>query len=142
MITGLAVACLVTGIVDGDTLKVRCGAEPQATIRIWGIDAPEKRQAFGERSRQALAELCAERTARVTPDTTDRYGRTVARVECAGVDVSLHMVDNGLAWTFTRYTKDADLLRAQQKARADRLGLWAADAPTAPWEWRRPSPDR
>jgi endonuclease YncB( thermonuclease family) len=79
------VFCLVVAITDGDTIKVRCGDESQATVRLAEIDAPEKRQAWGERSRQHLAQLCYERRAEVKPQTTDRYGRTVARVSCAGL---------------------------------------------------------
>ena len=52
--------CLVIGISDGRTLTARCGesdAYEQVTVRLQGIDAPERKQPFGERARQALAEL-------------------------------------------------------------------------------------
>lgn len=85
--------CLVVAITDGDTLKVRCGQEgayEQVTIRLAEIDSPERKQSFGNRSKDALGALCHEAIATIKPQTKDRYGRTVARVECKGV--GLHQV--------------------------------------------------
>lgn len=128
--------CLVTAISDGDTLKVRCPNQPQQTIRLAQIDAPEKRQPFGERSRQHLAQLCFGQQAGVTPRATDRYGRTVAEVQCQGRDASQAQLEAGMAWVFDRYVTDRGLYGLQEAARAARAGLWADREPVAPWEWR------
>lgn len=132
------ILCLVVGVTDGDTLKVRCGEAPQAVVRLAEIDAPEKAQPWGERSRQHLASLCFEKQAEVLPLTTDRYGRTVARVSCAGHDASGEQVQAGMAWAFTRYLKDPAIKTAEAKARAERVGLWVDASPVPPWEWRKP----
>lgn len=136
--------CLVVGIADGDTLTARCGepgAYEQVKVRIAQIDSPERRQPFGERSRQSLAALCFQQTATIRTETRDRYRRTVARVECRGVDASLHQVQTGMAWHYVRYSKDERLRDAEALARVGRVGLWAelgtAVQPVAPWEWRR-----
>ena len=134
--------CLVVGISDGDTLTVRCGAPgayQQLTVRVAAIDAPEKAQPFGQVSRQHLAGLCHQQPARISPRTTDRYGRTVADVECAGRDVARAMVAEGMAWVFDRYAAatDAHLRPLQAAAQASRAGLWRDEHPTPPWEWRR-----
>ena len=53
--------CLIVGVSDGDTLRARCGtpgAYEQVKIRLSEIDAPESKQAFGERSKQSLSDLC------------------------------------------------------------------------------------
>ena len=52
-----AYAHQVIGIADGDTLTLLVDKRP-LKIRLANIDAPEKAQAFGERSRQSLSELC------------------------------------------------------------------------------------
>jgi hypothetical protein len=56
-------SCTFICITDGDTLRARCdtpeGME-NITVRVAEIDAPEKRQAFGTRSSQHLAELRSE----------------------------------------------------------------------------------
>ena len=49
------VAGRVVGISDGDTITVLDDAQTQHKIRFAGIDAPEKGQAFGERSKQSLS---------------------------------------------------------------------------------------
>lgn len=135
-----ALLCLVVAISDGDTLKVRCG-EPgtyeQITVRVAEIDAPEKKQPFGNASRLALAALCFNQVAEIRRQTTDRYGRMVARVECQGKDASTEQVRTGMAWVFDRYVKDRGLYALQEAARAANLGLWQEDGAVAPWEWRR-----
>lgn len=135
-----AILCLVVAIADGDTLTARCGepgAYEQVKVRLAEIDAPERTQPFGNRSRQHLAELCFQQQAAIRPTTRDRYGRTVARVECQGQDANLQQVRAGMAWAYTRYLTDPAIANEQDAARAARVGLWAEREPVAPWEWRR-----
>lgn len=106
-------------------------------MRLAEIDAPEKRQPFGAQSRQHLSDLCFKTQATIHPKTTDRYGRTVARVECRGVDASAHQVQSGMAWAYTKYLTDQAIMSNELAARVDRRGLWALPDPVPPWEWRR-----
>jgi endonuclease YncB( thermonuclease family) len=120
---------------------VRCGAPGeyrQVTIRIAEIDAPEKKQPFGQRSKESLSDLCFQIEAVVTPETKDRYGRTVARVSCNGQDVSLHQARAGMAWWYVKYGRDGAIRDAEQQARAGRIGLWSDTQPLAPWVFRHP----
>src|SRR5690349_8205515 len=98
--------CLVVAIVDGDTLKVRCGERAQQVVRVAQIDAPEKGQPWAEQSRQALAGLCFMVKAEVRASGRDRYGRTVALVNCRGEDAGAAQVHAGMAWASTRYKPD------------------------------------
>lgn len=138
--TSAVLFCLVVAIADGDTLTARCGepgAYEQVKVRIAGIDAPEKAQPFGQRSRQALGDLCHRETATIRASTKDRYGRTVADVECQGRDVGRTQVAAGMAWVFDRYSEGyEDLYPLQRAAKADRRGLWSEPAPVAPWAYR------
>jgi endonuclease YncB( thermonuclease family) len=126
----------VIGISDGDTLTIQFDREP-VRVRIAEIDAPEKKQPFGTRSKQSLAELCFGKLAEITPQTKDRYGRTVARVSCNGQDVSEYQLKNGMAWVFDRYVTDRSLYGIQDEARQARQGLWSDGNPVPPWEWRK-----
>jgi len=137
-------ACLVVGISDGDTLTARCGERggyEQVRVRIAAIDAPEREQPYGQRSRQALGRLCFRQQALITPVDTDRYGRTVADVQCNGEDAGQRMVAGGWAWAYdfdgiaTR--RGGELFTLQARARAQRVGLWAGPQPTPPWQWRQ-----
>ena len=143
-LTAIAI-CLVVGIADGDTLTVRCGEEgqyQQVKIRLSAVDAPESGQAWGKRSKQHLSDLCYRVQAKVSPVDTDRYGRTVANVECRGQDAGLAQVSAGMAWFYARYgTGRSDISLAEGAARAARRGLWVdqdtATLPVAPWQWRK-----
>jgi endonuclease YncB( thermonuclease family) len=132
-----ALLCLVVGISDGDTLKVRCPDQPQMVVRLAEIDAPEKAQPFGQRSKELLSTLCFKKQAEIRPSTRDRYGRTVARVICAGTDANEAMVRTGMAWAYTRYLTDPQIRAMEIVARRERLGLWADAHPVPPWEWRK-----
>lgn len=132
-----ALLCLVVGISDGDTIKVRCSDRPQMIVRLAEIDAPEKAQPFGRRSRETLSTLCFGKQAEIRPSTRDRYGRTVARVICAGTDANAAMVRAGMAWAYTRYLTDPQIRAMEVVARRERLGLWADAHPVPPWEWRK-----
>ena len=134
-----ALICLVVGISDGDTLKVRCADQPQMTIRLTEIDAPENAQPFGRRSKEMLSELCFRKQAEVRPLTRDRYRRTVARVTCAGTDANAAMVRAGMAWAYTKYLTDPQIRALENVARREHVGLWADARPVPPWEWRRDS---
>jgi micrococcal nuclease len=136
--TGILAAAFfasVIGISDGDTLTVLHERQP-IKIRIAEIDAPEKKQPFGSRSKQALSDLCFGKKAEVFPEKTDRWGRTIARVKCEGQDASAHQVQAGMAWVYARYATDRSLYLLQDMARSGRRGLWVDAEPVAPWAWR------
>lgn len=129
-------AAQVVGVQDGDTLTAMMAGKP-VKIRLEGIDAPEKRQAFGNAAKDALAALVAGRTVHLAATGKDRYGRTLARVYADGKCVNLAMVRQGMAWHFLRYNKDADLAAAESAARKAKRGLWTDKNAVAPWDWRK-----
>ncbi|WP_448172273.1 thermonuclease family protein [Rhizobacter fulvus] len=131
--------CVVIGISDGDTLKVRCKTDQgqQAlTVRLAEIDAPEKGQPFGKRSKRHLSDLCFRRNAEIRPTARDRYGRTVARVICEGADANAAMVRSGMAWAYTRYLSDPQIQAMEVLARREYVGLWSDEGVISPWQWR------
>ncbi|WP_269514037.1 thermonuclease family protein [Brevundimonas subvibrioides] len=129
----------VVGITDGDTLTVVDAQNQQHTIRLAEIDAPERRQPWGDRSRQTLSTLAFGKTISVRQTDNDRYGRVVARLFVDGSDINRTMVEQGASWAYRRYLTDRTLIAAETRARAQRVGLWSlSDAETvAPWEWRQ-----
>lgn len=133
----------VVAISDGDTLTVLDAHRLQHKIRLAGIDAPEKRQPWGERARQSLGELVFERVVEVEIRKKDRYGRAIGRVRVDGVDVNLELLQRGLAWHYKAYEREQPeqerdaYARAEREARAGRQGLWSDARPVAPWDYRR-----
>ncbi len=67
----------VVGVRDGDTLTLLDDVKTQHKVRINGIDAPEKGQAFGERSRQSLAQMAHKKDVRSECHKIHRFGREV-----------------------------------------------------------------
>jgi micrococcal nuclease len=134
-------AAQVIRIADGDTLTVLEGHR-QVKIRLANIDAPEKRQAYGNRSRQNLAALCFRKDATYEIQDKDHYGRVVAVVTCNGVNVNRHQVETGMAWVYRKHNMDISLLTLEQEAREMRRGLWADSDPSPPWDFRKKKMDR
>ena len=135
---------LVVGIADGDTLTLLDADHVQHKIRLAGIDAPEKRQEFGSRSKQNLADLVFRKQVTVEWNKFDRYGRVIGKVLVGGDDVCLAQVRAGLAWHYKAYQREqsaADRERyaqAELDARASRRGLWRDASPVPPWDFRHP----
>ena len=128
----------VVGVMDGDTLEVMHAGRAQR-IRVHGIDAPERRQAFGTRARQAAAALVFRKIVTVRVHTTDRYRRLVAEIILPdGRNLGHELVARGLAWMYRAYTDDPRLDRLEAAARRAAIGLWADPQAVAPWEFRRP----
>lgn len=133
----------VVGLADGDTVTVLDASKTQYRIRLAGIDAPEKRQDFGSRSRQSLSELVFQKPVRVEYTKIDRYGRVVGKVLVNGVDASLEQVKRGMAWHYKAYEREQSpvdrTLYAQSETNARRMGrgLWQDPSPIPPWEYRK-----
>lgn len=126
----------VVKVADGDTLTVLVNSR-QVRVRLESIDAPESKQAFGKRSQQSLAQLCATKTATVTETGKDRYGRALGWVNCGGIDASSEQIRRGMAWVFVKYAaKNSPLYGLEAEARSRLAGLWSDSNPIAPWDWR------
>ena len=126
----------VIAVYDGDTITVR--TNETIKIRLDGIDAPELKQPYGQASKQAMSGLVYGKTVTIKPGKKDRYGRLLARVETDGKDVSVEMVDQGMAHWYQQYAKtDAVLAVTQARAKAAKRGLWSDPNAIAPWEFRK-----
>jgi len=128
----------VIGVSDGDTLTVLDSSNTAHKVRLAAIDAPEKSQPFGNRSKQALSDLCFGKLAIVTVIDTDRYRRTVGDVSCSGANANEAMLRSGMAWVYRKYAKGyGRFYSIEERAKALKLGLWLDTNPVPPWEWRK-----
>lgn len=145
---------VVVSIADGDTLTVLDSQRRQHKVRLSGIDAPEKAQSFGQKSKSALSALVFNREVEILGNKTDRYGRLVGKVMAADPncnmpacpkmhDVNLMQVMSGMAWWYRDYAREQspkdrqDYEVAEFQAKSQRRGLWADKNPMPPWDWRR-----
>lgn len=127
----------VVDIADGDTLTILVSEHKQIKVRLAEIDAPEKSQPFGQRSKQALSEMCFDKYAVLNKTDTDRYGRTVAIVNCAGINANVEQIRTGWAWAYRKYLHDQSLLGLENEARNAKRGLWIDNNPVPPWKYRK-----
>jgi endonuclease YncB( thermonuclease family) len=132
----------VVGVADGDTITVLDADKVQHKIRLAGIDAPEKKQPFGNRSKESLSELAYDKTVTAETDKRDKYGRQVGKVLVDGRDVNLAQIERGMAWFYRQYQREQSSSdrrlyeAAENAARADKRGLWRDADPMPPWEFR------
>jgi micrococcal nuclease len=129
----------VIGIKDGDTIEILIGTTSQV-IRLEHIDCPEKKQAFGNAAKQAIAKYCFGKMVIIQHNNKfDRNKRLIAEVILPenNLNVNLKMVTDGYAWHFKKYSKDNRFANAELLARRNRVGLWFDKNPMAPWDWRK-----
>ena len=133
----------VVAVADGDTLTVLDAQQKQHKIRLLGIDAPEKAQPFGQKSKESLSLLAFQKQVQVRSSKKDRYGRTVGQVFVGNTDVCLEQVKLGMAWHYKAYQREqlpedrVLYARAELQAREQRVGLWNDPSPVEPSTFRR-----
>jgi len=132
----------VVGVTDGDTVTVLVNGHDQVKVRLAGIDAPERRQPFGQAAREALAQVIFQKDVEIIGDKIDRYGRMVGKIIYRDRDVNIELVRAGLAWWYRKYASEQSVqdrstyAAAEDEARSGKRGLWSEPNPLPPWEWR------
>jgi len=140
----------VTRVLDGDTFhllpesgipqNVKVHKDGTISVRLRGIDAPEKRQPYGQEAKESLKSLIGGKTIKVEVKDIDRYGRIAGYVFVDGINVNLKQIERGFAWAYTEYLDRpyaSEFYNAEKEARKQNLGLWKQLNPTPPWEWRK-----
>ncbi len=133
----------VSAVVSGDTIKVVDDRKVQHTVRLAGLDAPEKFQAYGQRSLDSLRELVFQRGVAVEIPGNDRKAARRGKVLIQGRDVNLEQISQGMGWLdrsqavgLSAADREAYAV-AEAQARQQRAGLWRDARPIPPWEYRQ-----
>jgi endonuclease YncB( thermonuclease family) len=132
----------VISLNDGDTIKLLDSNNVQYKIRLAGIDAPEKKQAFGMRSKEHLSDLIFGKTVSVEWNKTDRYQRILGKVLLNGTDINFEQIRAGFAWHYKQYQNEQSqtdrdsYAKSEVEARTRRIGLWYDSSPIPPWDFR------
>lgn len=147
--------CKVVGVTDGDTITCLTDKKEQLKIRLYQIDAPEKKQAYGQKSKQLLSNLIFNKNVRIETHKKDKYKRTLGTIyiniptpcpdkipndrcaECSKtIDVNLDMIKRGMAWYYPYSKKNKQYEHMEEYARTNKRGLWSQKA-IAPWQFRK-----
>ena len=129
----------MVAIADGDTITVLTASNRSVKIRLHGVDAPEKAQAFGQAAKQTLSNYVFGQRVVVKRQTVDQYGRLVAVVTPEGKSESANerQLKEGMAWWYKQYAGSNEKYKAMEAAaKSAQRGLWKDASPVAPWEFR------
>jgi endonuclease YncB( thermonuclease family) len=135
----------IVHVADGDTVTVLDATNTQYKIRLQGIDAPERAQAFGNKSKQSLHELVHGKQVTVDYQKKDKYGRVVGKILLNNNDVCLEQLKRGMAWHYKQYANEQPkedretYSLAELQAKTELKGLWKDKQPVPPWEFRKQS---
>ena len=130
-------------VADGDTVTILDASNTQHRIRLQGIDAPERGQAYGKKSGQYLSQAVTGKHVTVQYSKRDRYQRLVGKVLLGGQDMNVRQIQAGLAWHYKKYQREQSAADrrlyadAEVMAREARRGLWQEADSVAPWAWRK-----
>ena len=142
-LNGLAYAAEFTGkviaVLDGDTLLVMRGGHP-VKVRLAEVDAPEKAQPYGIASQKSLAEMVMGKQIQVASRAVDDYGRMVATVSIDELNVNYEQVRRGMAWEYSRFHSNRELMALQRGVQQAKRGLWAGADAVEPSQWRKQHP--
>ena len=131
---------IVSKVFDGDSLMVLLAPGRSIEIRLAEIDAPEKDQPFGDRSRNELKALIDGEPVAIEIYDVDAYGRLVAHIYRLRdqLHVNAWMVSHGLAWVYLKYAEDEKMIALEKSAREKSAGLWSLpeNQRIPPWTWR------
>lgn len=130
----------VRNIVDGDTLYINDSSRNDQKIRLYGIDCPEPKQAYGAEAKEKLRSIVDGKMITIIVTGHDRYGRVVGIVLKDSVDVGLSLVKSGYAWAYRKYLGPEYLtkyIEAESYAKNKKLGLWEKGNAVEPWNYRR-----
>lgn len=127
----------VVAVKDGDTIELLQKGKT-VTVRLYGVDAPEKTQDYGQKAKQFASDLVFGKSVRLISHNTDRYGRTVGTIILPdGRSLNEELIRNGYAWHYKAYSKDKNLENLEADARRFKRGLWQLPNPTPPWDFRK-----
>lgn len=131
----------VVRIKDGDTAEILVG-DFYLDVRFDHIDAPEisGSQPFSKASRKQAIQLLEGKEAYLLTQRVSKggFGRFLGVFYTTdGLNVNKSLLANGLAWHYSKYSKDKDYEALEQCARKHKLGLWKDKRPIAPWNWRK-----
>ena len=131
------------GVSDGDTIALLTSDNRQYKIRLTGIDAPEKTQAFGQAAKRNLSALVYNKQVKADCIGSDRYKRGLCKIILNGTDVNLAQIKSGHAWHYKKYQASqspadrATYANAEDAAKREKIGLWADRSPIPPWQYRK-----
>lgn len=100
---GQVISGVVLRVTDGDTFRL---SGLDVAVRIWGLDAPERKQRGGTAATRAMRDLVDGQTLTCVQRDIDRYRRVVGQCFLEnGQDIAEAMIAAGVAREYCRYSR-------------------------------------
>jgi micrococcal nuclease len=122
--------------LDGDSVTVAISTEKIISIELDGIDCPELEQDFGKEAQDFTKNFIYKKKVKVEIKGYESEDRVIGRIFLEDKDLSLALIEAGLAWYDKKKSPDKSLAKAQKSAKKAKKGLWSAPNPTPPWIFR------
>jgi len=122
--------------LDGDSITVAISTEKIISIELAGIDCPELEQDFGKEAQDFTKNFIYKKKLNVEIIAYEAEDRISGRVSLEDKDLSLALIEAGLAWYDKNKSPDKNLAKAQKSAKKAKKGLWSNPNPTPPWIFR------
>lgn len=130
-------------VIDGDLITI-LNRGKEVEVRLYGVDAPEKTQPFGQNAKNFIGAMASDKELWVKTIRKDTNGRTVGLVFANGINLNEQLVSQGYAWVLRQECATesfcAEWVRLETNAKDSRKGLWANTNPAPPWEHRKNRP--
>ncbi len=135
----------VMHVFDGDTLDLKDSRNNRIRVRLYGIDAPEGRQAYGRESRASASQMLRGRKVRIKKMYVDDYQRVVAIVYLSSggttdaLSVNERQIQSGMAWVYDFFCKSEECNTwkfEEGLAKHRKIGIWSSPSSMPPWQWR------
>lgn len=127
----------VLRVIDGDTVVVAAASGVHVTVRLAGIDAPERCQDWGAQARDALEQRLQGRTVLVRSTGLDLHHRTLATLHLADEDLNAWLVAQGHAWSSGPGHRRGPYARQERAAAQAGAGLHGDARALRPDEFRK-----
>jgi micrococcal nuclease len=129
----------VIRVYDGDTIQVQLDSGKTETIRFLGIDTPESYKTrfgyteyLGDEAKTYIKQILYNKMVRIESYKKnddlyrDRYGRILGYVYCDNRDISLQLLERGLAKVYRRVesSRHSEFIRYEKAARDKSIGIW------------------
>lgn len=127
----------IISVADGDTCTLLDSSNTQHKIRLEGVDAPEKKQPFGQDAKAALSKMVFGKDVSVRVSKREKWGRELGDVTVDKIDVNGSLVRYGHCWVYRAYPHRKELEQYEAEAKSAKRGLWAAEKQIPPWDYRK-----
>ena len=136
-------------LADGDSFELEDSRKRKIKVRLYGVDAPEGKQAFGNASRNHLRKLLDGKKLLIRSMYKDNHQRNVAIVYFSQngkpdeLSINQRQVQAGMAWVYDYFCTNSvcnTWKLEEAMAQKQKLGLWSDSNPVPPWQWRRANP--